>query len=215
LADFASLTHFRWDALLNGEYENINESELPPKEAKEHPVKSKKKPDSSSEDEEDDVGSVDSEETSASGSDIESKSMSDSDKDSEPEESPEPILQRFRPRAPEIANTKEAKESLDAALSYFPDRFELRLHNSGISTVTGLTEGFMTVNGLVNPKSLPRKHLAFITYHLIEPLLDGRITAAERVLCQFFFAITIFHELGGVRPPVFHPSLRFLDVIIN
>jgi len=193
------LTLSRWDGLLFGELEKIDESELPRKEEKVDPEKPGENPASNSE-----KKCTDSEATvnsSQSGSDDVSDDSSSSDSDSQTKEVVG-ILHRFRRRPPEIANTDEARKGLDAVLARFSDRFEFRLHHTKINPLTGLQQERSLTDGQEVGDEFPRKSLIFLSYNILEPLLDSRTTAAERMICHFLVALYLFHELAGVCLPM-------------
>jgi hypothetical protein len=67
--------------------------------------------------------------------------------------------------------------------------------------LTGLPEAYQSTNGQEHGQAFPRKNLVFVAFNILEPLLNSRTTAAERMLCYFLFGISLFHEFGAVCPP--------------
>ncbi|KAE9369105.1 hypothetical protein N431DRAFT_346193 [Stipitochalara longipes BDJ] len=124
------------------------------------------------------------------------------------------IFHRFIRRQPHVFGSEKAKNEVAAAVDVACSKMQFHLHSGEIEPHSGLNRELYQV---VAETHFPRFKeeagkdendimiceneegaIVWISFETIEPLLNDRITAAERLLCHFRFGVTLFHEFVHV-----------------
>jgi hypothetical protein len=96
-------------------------------------------------------------------------------------------------RTPEVAGTDEAREAVRDLFSSYRDKVQFSLADANLDIDTGLERETQVYGEYYGPDKLAVTSI-HIKYQTFEPLLNNKITDAERMLCQFELAATLLHE---------------------
>jgi len=179
----------RWDTLLAGRYEPIEKHEIDDDSGSDNDWDPDD--DDGTDNDGTDDDETDDDETDDNGnSDRSSEDLTSSPKKEEAPvekdtEQPDKIHYRVFRRKPEVANRKKARAEVEKVFNSFCQKIRFSLFPGGEDVWLGL-EDDGRADGVC--KTLPPFWGSVTSIHMrygiLEPLLDDRITAAERLLCQ-------------------------------
>ncbi|PMD29370.1 hypothetical protein L207DRAFT_616178 [Hyaloscypha variabilis F] len=121
---------------------------------------------------------------------------------------------RFSKRPPQTYGTAKAKKVVEADIEMAASKIQFQLYSGEVDPDTGIKRKYNVVGEVSFGKYKDeedeldekggRKYkdeedaIVWVAFETITPLLDSRISAAERMLCHFRLGVTLFHEFVHV-----------------